>query len=167
MTRTMFAVNIDRSDPVPLHDQVAARIRRAIADGEAGPGEEVGGFRGSENIVAAKLHRLMYRDMLRSRELSDRMFALNRQGRAAGPGERLPLAKDLAAVLGVNKNTVLRALHLLREEGLLEFRRGRGITVVGTPQRGAVLARTRELVEFARLHGFGREEIIQLIQSLP
>jgi GntR family transcriptional regulator len=119
MTRTMFDVNIDRSGPVPLHDQVAAQIRRAIAAGEA------------------------------------------------GPGERLPLAKDIAAVLGVNKNTVLRALHLLREEGLLEFRRGRGITVVGTPQRGAVLARTRELVEFARRHGFGREEIIQLIQSLP
>jgi 2-oxoisovalerate dehydrogenase E1 component alpha subunit len=30
-----------------------------------------------------KLHRTMYRDMLVSRELSDRMFALNRQGRAA------------------------------------------------------------------------------------
>jgi DNA-binding transcriptional regulator YhcF (GntR family) len=86
---------------------------------------------------------------------------------AAGPGERLPLAKDLAAVLGVNKNTVLRALHLLREEGLLEFRRGRGITVVGTPQRGAVLARARELVEFARRHGLGRDEVIQMIQGLP
>ena len=46
----------------------------------------------------------------------------------AGPGERLPLAKDMAAVLGVNKNTVLRALHMLREEGLLDFQRGRGIT---------------------------------------
>src|SRR6266704_2172926 len=113
----MLDVNIDRSAGPPLHEQVAAQIRRAIADGDA------------------------------------------------GPGERLPLAKDLAAVLGVNKITVLRALHLLREEGLLEFRRGRGITVVGTPQRGAVLARARELVEFARLHGFGREEIIQLIQS--
>jgi 2-oxoisovalerate dehydrogenase E1 component alpha subunit len=33
--------------------------------------------------ASAKLHRLMYRDMLRSRELSDCMFALNRQGRAA------------------------------------------------------------------------------------
>ena len=54
--------------------------------------------------------------------------------------ERLPLAKDLAAVLGVNKNTVL-AIDLLREEGRPEFRCGRGITVVGTPQRGAVLAR--------------------------
>lgn len=32
---------------------------------------------------STKLHVAMYRDMLRSRELSDRMFALNRQGRAA------------------------------------------------------------------------------------
>jgi GntR family transcriptional regulator len=115
----MLDVNVDRSGPVPLHDQVAAQIRRAIAEGEA------------------------------------------------GPGDRLPLAKDLAAVLGVNKNTVLRALHILREEGLLEFRRGRGITVVGTPQRGAVLARTRDLIEFARGHGFRREEVIQMIESLP
>lgn len=32
MTRTMITVNIDRSEPVPLHDQVAAEIRRAIAE---------------------------------------------------------------------------------------------------------------------------------------
>ncbi|HEX7995038.1 MAG TPA: GntR family transcriptional regulator [Streptosporangiaceae bacterium] len=115
----MLDVNIDRSGPVPLHDQVAAQIRRAIAEGEA------------------------------------------------GPGDRLPLARDLAAVLGVNKNTVLRALHLLRDEGLLEFRRGRGITVVGTPQRGAVLAKAQELLDFARHHGFRRDEVIQLIESLP
>ena len=119
MTSTMLDVNIDRSDPLPLHEQVAARIRRAIADGEA------------------------------------------------GPGERLPLAKDLAAVLGVNKNTVLRALHLLRDEGLLEFRRGRGITVAGTPQRSAVLTQARSLVQFARRHGYGREELIQMIRDLP
>ena len=61
----------------------------------------------------------------------------------------------------------LRALHLLRDEGLLEFRRGRGITVVGTPQRGAVLARAEELLDFARHHGFGREEVIQILKSLP
>ncbi|MGH3231231.1 MAG: GntR family transcriptional regulator [Streptosporangiaceae bacterium] len=119
MASTMLDVNIDRSDPLPLHEQVAARIRRAIADGEA------------------------------------------------GPGQRLPLAKDLAAVLGVNKNTVLRALHLLRDEGLLEFRRGRGITVAGTPQRGAVLTQARNLVRFARRHGYGREELIQMIRDLP
>jgi GntR family transcriptional regulator len=119
MNRTMLEVNIDRDEPVALHDQVAAEIRRAIAEGEA------------------------------------------------GPGERLPLAKDIAAVLGVNKNTVLRAMHILREEGLLEFTRGRGITVSGTPERGAVLGRVHELVDFARSHGYRREEIIDMIAGLP
>jgi hypothetical protein len=36
-----------------------------------------------------------------------------------------------------------------------------------TPARGAVLARVRDLVEFARGHGFARDEIIQMIESLP
>jgi GntR family transcriptional regulator len=43
----------------------------------------------------------------------------------------------------------LRALRLLRDEGLLEFRRGHGITVAGTPQRGAVLTQARELVRLS------------------
>jgi allophanate hydrolase subunit 1 len=30
-----------------------------------------------------------------------------------------------------------------------------------------VLARTRDLIEFARRHGFRREEVIQMIESLP
>src|SRR5919204_2069189 len=95
----MVSVKVDPDDPLPLHEQVAAAIRRAISDGEA------------------------------------------------EPGERLPPARDLAAVLGVNSNTVLRALRVLRDEGLLEFRRGRGITVAGPPQRGALVERARELVE--------------------
>src|SRR5487761_2743227 len=79
----------------------------------------------------------------------------------AAPGERLPPAKDLAAVLSVNTNTVLRALRLLRDEGLLEFRRGRGITVAGSPERGAVVARTKELVRFARQNGYRTDELIR------
>src|SRR6202142_3306862 len=70
------------------------------------------------------------------------------------PGERMPLAKDLATVLGVNTNTVLRSLRQLRDEGMLEFRRGRGITVAGTPQRGIVMARVKDLVAFARQQGY-------------
>lgn len=72
------------------------------------------------------------------------------------------------AVLGVNTNTVLRALRLLRDEGLLEFRRGKGISVAGTPERSAVLAtaRARELVQFARGQGFRRDELIEMIEGI-
>ena len=104
----MIGVKVSRKDDIALHAQVAAEIRRAIADGEA------------------------------------------------TPGERLPPAKDLAAVIGVNTNTVLRALRTLRGEGLLDFSRGRGITVAGTADRSAVTSRARDLVVFARTHGYDR-----------
>src|SRR6476620_5794881 len=107
----MWIAKVDRQDPTELYEQAAAEIRRAIADGEA------------------------------------------------KPGERLPPAKDLAAELGVNTNTVLRALRELRDEGLLEFRRGRGVTVVGTPERSALLTRTHELVEYARSQGYRPNEL--------
>lgn len=84
----------------------------------------------------------------------------------ASPGERLPPAGDLAAVMGVNRNTVLRALRMLRNEGLLEFRRGRGITVVGTPEQSAVLAEAKNLLRLARKHGLHRDELIDLIETL-
>lgn len=47
----------------------------------------------------------------------------------AKPGERLPPARDFAAVMGVNINTVLCAMRALRDEGLLEFRRARRVHV--------------------------------------
>ena len=103
----MALLRIDRTDPTLLHDQVAAEIRRAIADGEA------------------------------------------------KPGEKLPPARDLAAVLGVNANTVLRALRILREEGLLEFRRGHAVTVTGTAvKRSAGLTKAQELLQVARSEGY-------------
>ncbi len=114
----MIRVKVDKADPTDLYEQVAGEIRRAIADGEA------------------------------------------------APGERLPPAKDLAAVLGVNANTVLRSLRLLRDEGLLEFRRGRGISVAGTPERGAVINQARDLVEFARRHGYSVDELVKIIKSV-
>lgn len=86
--------------------------------------------------------------------------------REAEPGERLPPARDLAAVLGVNTNTVLRALRQLRDEGLLEFRRGRGITVAATPDHGAVVVQARELVRLARKHGYRMDELIEIIKSV-
>jgi GntR family transcriptional regulator len=110
---------IDHSGPMPLHEQVAAAIRRAIAEGEA-----------------------------RS-------------------GERLPSPRDLAAVLGVNANTVFRALRALRDEGLVEFRRGRGVSVTGiAPQRSPVVTKARELVTVARRYGYRPEELAEIIKQV-
>lgn len=102
-----------------LHDQVAAEIRRAIAEGEA------------------------------------------------KPGEKLPPSMDLAAILGVNRNTVLRALRILRDEGTVDFTRGRGVRVIGTRQRSAVIAKVGELIEFARHQGYRRDDLMTLLRDLP
>ena len=67
----------------------------------------------------------------------------------------------------VNTNTVLRALRLLRDEGLLELRPGHGIRVTGTPQRGALVAKAIELVQLARDTGYNRAELVRIIDELP
>jgi GntR family transcriptional regulator len=84
----------------------------------------------------------------------------------ARQGERLPPAADLAAVLGVNRNTVLAALRALRDEGLVDFRRGRGVVVTATPGETELASRARDLVRFARTRGYEVTEVIQAIQRL-
>ena len=106
-------------NPMPLYLQVAAELRREIAEGEA------------------------------------------------KPGERLPPARDMAAVWGVNQNTMFRALRQLRDEGLLEFQRGRGISVTGqAPGLSEVVARCRELLGFSSRHGYQKDEVLRIIEGL-
>jgi len=114
----MRHVKVDPNDSMPLHDQVAAEVRRDIANGDV------------------------------------------------RPGERLPPAHDMAAILGVHSNTVLRALRTLRDEGVLEFRRGRGVTVSGEPERGVIWAQAQELLTQARRFGLQREDVVSIIESL-
>jgi GntR family transcriptional regulator len=109
---------VDRSGGADLHEQVAAEIRRAIAGGEA------------------------------------------------KPGERIPQAKDLAAVLGVHTNTVLRALRMLRDEGLLDVGRGRAITVAGTPEHGVVVTKMTELIDLAHRNGYRRDELLAMMERM-
>jgi GntR family transcriptional regulator len=83
------------------------------------------------------------------------------------PGERLPPARDMAAVAGVNQNTMFRALRQLRDEGLLEFKRGRGISVTGdAPGLSEVVARCRELLGFSSRYGYHKEEVLRIIEGL-
>jgi GntR family transcriptional regulator len=82
------------------------------------------------------------------------------------PGDRLPPARDMAAVLGVHTNTVLRALRILRDEGVLEFRRGRGVTVTGEPEHGVIWAQAQELLTQARRLGLQREDVVAIIEGL-
>lgn len=114
----MLEIELDRSDPAALHLQVAAEIRRAIAAGEA------------------------------------------------QPGDRLPSAIDFATFLDVNRNTVLRAFRLLRDEGILELSRGRGgVRVVGTPARSAVLGKLEEMLLFAKRFGYKPEDVAEMIHA--
>lgn len=61
---------------------------------------------------------------------------------------------------------MLRALRELRDEGLLEFRRGRRITVSGSPERGAVIKRAKELLDFTRRQGYQPDELVRIIEDL-
>lgn len=112
-------VKPDPRDPAPLHEQVAAALRRAVAEGD---------------------------------------YTV---------GERLPTTRDLAAALDVDPNTVLRSLRRLRDEGLLDFRRGRGITVAAVAnKRGEIIQEARLLLRLASRHGISREELVQIIEEV-
>lgn len=69
-------------------------------------------------------------------------------------GDRLPAARELARSLDVNMHTVLRAYADLRDEGLIELRRGRGAVVISTPPTSdEVTSAVRDLLALARRHG--------------
>ncbi|MER6611621.1 GntR family transcriptional regulator [Streptomyces sp. NPDC000927] len=110
---------VDPTSTVPLGDQIAASVRRAVADG------------------------------------------------TVTSGERLPAARVLAESLGVNVHTVLRGYQQLREEGLIELRRGRGAVVTGgaSPHRARLLQLVREVVSGARELGLTEDELLALVRD--
>lgn len=84
----------------------------------------------------------------------------------AAPGEKLPPARELAESLGVNVHTLLRAFKTLRDEGLLEVRRGRGTIVTSSaPQQAKFVDLTKDLVTEARRSGLTDDEIRALLEA--
>ena len=111
--------SIDGRSDVPLHEQIAACVLRALDDGQ----------------------------LL--------------------PGERLPPAADLADALEVNPNTVLHAYRRLRDQGVLEFRRGRGARVgPDAVARGRVVEAVRGLVSLGRAYGYSPSALAAMVQEL-
>lgn len=112
-------IRIDPTSSVPLGDQVAASVRRAVADG----------------TVQA--------------------------------GDRLPPARDLAESLGINLHTVLRGYQRLRDEGLVDLRRGRGavLTDRATAGQAALTEQAAHLVAAARRVGLDEQALIGLVRA--
>jgi GntR family transcriptional regulator len=112
-------IRIDPASNLPLGDQVAAAVRRAIGEGRV---------------------------------------------RA---GERLPPARDVAESLGINVHTVLRGYQQLRDDGLVDLRRGRGavVTDAATAGHAELAEQVRRLVEAARRTGLGEQEIVGLVRA--
>ena len=112
-------ITVDPASAVPLADQVAASVRRALI----------------EQQIA--------------------------------PGDRLPPARAVADSLGINVHTVLRGYQQLRDEGLLELRRGRGAVITGQTARGRaeLSERISELVAIARRVGLGEHDVLAMVRA--
>ncbi len=111
-------IRVDPARSTPLHDQIAASVRRAIGAGE----------------VAA--------------------------------GERLPPARQLAASLDVSIHTVLAGYQQLRDEGLIELRRGRGATVRdgASADHAGLVELAGRLVAAARRVDMAEDELLALVR---
>ncbi len=96
-------------------------------------------------------------------QIADAVVAEIDAGRVTA-GEKLPAARHLAAALGVNMHTVLKAYAQLDEDGIVEVRRGRqGVTVRDTAD--ALAPRVRAVVEQAKRGGVSQEAMIEMIRE--
>jgi len=102
--------------------------------------------------------------------LQDQIASCVRRGVASGElpvGEQLPPAAELGIALSVDRNTVLAAYRDLRDEGVLEFRRGRGARVAAAgPALSSVTEAAEKLIAVGTKLGLGTNDLIRLIKDL-
>ena len=81
-------------------------------------------------------------------------------------GDRLPPARDVADSLDVNVHTVLRAYQVLRDEGLVDLRRGRGAVVTERVTHYSKLGEAiPRLVASAKEIGLGAHTLTAMIRQ--
>src|SRR5690606_28444025 len=84
------------------------------------------------------------------------------------PGDRLPSAREVADALEINLHTVLRAYQQLREEGLVDLRRGRGAVISASAAPLAELSEhIADLVARAAELGVAPSTLAALIKETP
>jgi GntR family transcriptional regulator len=103
--------------------------------------------------------------------LADQIAAQVRGAVVAGrlvPGDRLPAARELAEALEVNMHTILRAYARLRDEGLIELRRGRGATVRhdDAADRARLVDAVQTLLDAGRRLGMDIDEVVEEVRRL-
>lgn len=80
-------------------------------------------------------------------------------------GTRLPAARELADSLDVNIHTVLRAYQGLRDDGLIELRRGKGAVVVGMPTDGSIRSAVERVAIEAKTAGIPVGTLLALVRE--
>lgn len=87
-------------------------------------------------------------------------------------GQPMPSVRKLAASLGINRNTVVRAYQELEEDGTVNAAPGRGTYIAGKVPRFLKSERLRRLQPYARQIavegtqlGFTDEEIVKAVKE--
>lgn len=79
-------------------------------------------------------------------------------------GARLPAAREVADSLAVNLHTVLRGYQTLRDEGLVDLRRGRGAVVSeGAARLGDLSPEIEALSRRAQSLGLSADTLVALV----
>ncbi len=82
-------------------------------------------------------------------------------------GDHLPPAAELGDALSVDRNTVLAAYRQLRDAGVLDFRRGRGVRVARTTSPpSAVVKAANRFIAIGQANGLDRDQLIELVREL-